>query len=292
MDGMQMTEIRHVSDYIRMIEQACEGYAPTHRLLFRGESNTEYVLLPSLFRRKRVGDSDIPVYLAKNSERSILQDFRARAAGYVNNLSLQERFSWIEYAQHFGVPTRLMDWTGNPLVALYFSLTNLDADGRVYLLHETFYRQITQQVNREVFDGRSLKTIAEEMIWEGKKGFLHPVVYQPYYLDHRMQAQSSFFMIWGDDPRPLSEMVEELEREKMGEALYSRRDANGVLVRSLHRDTALTRLIIPKEHKRKLLWELNRMNINHAALFPGLDGIGRTIERSGNIGNMEDTDWF
>src|SRR5438477_3733661 len=88
--------------------------------VFRGLGDTRFGLLPGVGR----GSYD----LAK--ERTILEIFERRATEF---LDLTQMSSWdkMALAQHHGLPTRLLDWTTNPLVAAYFATTSLPSSMKV-----------------------------------------------------------------------------------------------------------------------------------------------------------------
>ena len=303
---MNSVELHHVSDYIKYIEALPEGYIAKQKFLYRGESRTDYDLIPSIYRQTKTEELQIsktgetkPIYnstyLLNNTESGILQQFITEAASYIQNLSTDDRFIWVEYAQHFGVPTRLMDWTTNPLVALYFAcLGEANADGKVYILNHSFYQQITDKYTRKILSKKTIKQCAAEMIWKEKEKevFPYPVIFQPYFLDRRMSAQSSCFMVWGSNTQPLNDLVNELEREEQGKALYREKLADGSYSVVERHDTALTHLIIPHTSKLQMLRELDYMHVNQATLFPGLDGIGKSIEWRNRLQISDRNSWL
>lgn len=68
----------------------------------------------------------------RSYERSLLRGFRERAYPFLT-LSPRSDWEWLALAQHHGLPTRLLDWTYNPLVALYFAVqSQSDADAAIY----------------------------------------------------------------------------------------------------------------------------------------------------------------
>ena len=98
------------------------------RWVFRGLGDASFDLIPSAGR----GDYSLL------KERAVLETFERRAAEFLNLYQMSE-WDRLALAQHHGLPTRLLDWTTNPLVAAYFAVTSspgarpmkpLDAEGR------------------------------------------------------------------------------------------------------------------------------------------------------------------
>lgn len=109
------------------------------RLLFRGVPNKDYGLKPKVGRVfdniKLVRELGDPLSL----EKSLLESFRKNSQG-LSDYPLENEWQLLTLAQHHGLPTRLLDWTTNPLVALYFAVEDLSkTNGLVYLLHNIEY---------------------------------------------------------------------------------------------------------------------------------------------------------
>ena len=131
-------EIESFDEYLNTIHselgQNGEG---KRRLYFRGQSKraTEgYPLTPSVARYKHLGSLSLPEREQKECE--VLETFSNHLLTYVQHRP-QTAWEELAIAQHHGLPTRFMDWTTNPLVALYFAVRNTsgrNADSAVYVL--------------------------------------------------------------------------------------------------------------------------------------------------------------
>jgi hypothetical protein len=99
--------------------------------LFRGVTHCEYELIPSVAR-----DFKPDRFPLRKLEDKLLDEFKRRALPWLATFFPHSDLEWLMVAQHHGVPTRLLDWTRNPLVALYFAcLSHPDADGTIYVLN-------------------------------------------------------------------------------------------------------------------------------------------------------------
>ena len=87
--------------------------------IYRGVSDNEYLLLPSIGR--------LDYSLSK--EMNLFSHFKRRGFQHIQG---KDDVEWLAVAQHHGLPTRLLDWTMNPLVAIFFACRNLIKDGRIY----------------------------------------------------------------------------------------------------------------------------------------------------------------
>jgi hypothetical protein len=131
-------EIESFDEYLNTIHnelgQNGEG---KRRLYFRGQSKRAadgYPLTPSVARYKHLGSLSLPEREQKECE--VLETFSNHLLTYVQHRP-QTAWEELAIAQHHGLPTRFMDWTTNPLVALYFSVRNTSgrsADSAVYVL--------------------------------------------------------------------------------------------------------------------------------------------------------------
>ena len=249
---------------------------------YRGVCNSSYPLLPGIYREIELKENGISgkekVYLAREYE--ILSHFIKEASGYISNILKDDYLLWMEYAQHFGVPTRLLDFSSNPLVALYFCCKyKPETEGSVWVLNEiNFYNWCCHSDfvihNEPITKQQIINSIIAEMKGSfdydpEKIEMKRPISYIPYYIDQRMIAQSSRFLIWGTENRPLEEMVNESQ--------YMILSPEGMRYGIVGDTRCLFQFKIPSCCKYSILKQLNICGINEKALFPGLDGIGRYI---------------
>jgi hypothetical protein len=165
-----------------LLNHASTGYfsEPRGRWIFRGHSSTKFSLIPSVGRVNHVSRS------RAKYEESLFDIFCREARGYFNASALPSNdWEWLSFAQHHGLPTRLLDWTHNPLVALYFAVEmNPELDGKLYALHSV------------------LK--ASERVRSGSPFTIdRPVKYYPNVITPRIRAQEGVFVICPEVESPL-----------------------------------------------------------------------------------------
>lgn len=95
---------------------------------FRGHSNIKYVLKPSVYRKEnKIKGIEEEDKLFKEAIRRTPQDFPTSLSTFEKLVKMQ----------HYGLPTRLLDLTSNPLIALYFAVSSsINEDGEIYIFKE------------------------------------------------------------------------------------------------------------------------------------------------------------
>lgn len=108
-------------------------------ILFRGVKDISYGLVPKVGRYKKFKDYTIEGL--EKEERTMLRLFKERAWSTLTNAKSSD-WEFLALAQHHGLPTRLLDWTRNPLVAAYFAVEEYHQDDSLIYAyhHRTFIR--------------------------------------------------------------------------------------------------------------------------------------------------------
>ena len=223
--------------------------------VYRGLSDSGYELLTSLHR---LGGT------YPQLERHLLRNFRKYA--FRDAASGDSVWNWLAVAQHHGLPTRLLDWTYSPYIALHFATSNLlkyETDGVIWCVN---------YVETNKFIPPQLCTIIKE---EGANvftpGMLDPIFSSLWELD---ALQERDFVLFLEPPS----MNERIVNQHALFSLMSR--AESLLDSWLSAHPALYfRIIIPAGLKWEIRDKLDQANITERVLFPGLDGLSRWLKR-------------
>ncbi len=169
----------------------------------------------------------------------------------------------------------MLDWTRSPYVAAYFALESADPknaedpDCAVWALNAFWFKQHGLQAIRQHNPAyESLKDSVEyfhpeylDAVFKAKCTGVCPV--RPFRMHDRLALQQGLFVVSGN---PDKTFVENL-------AAFGTDDVTKHLIR-VH---------IPKKDRLKALTDLNRMNINRATLFPGIDGFVQSLRVNAEI---------
>jgi len=211
---------------------------------FRGQSKSEWPLVPKLLR------GAVP-----HSETYLISHFKQNAT-----LLLQQRpkndFEWLFLMQHHSMPTRLLDWTESPLVALYFAVTkNLTDEGALWVLLPTLLNEKSNYrpdypLEIPPFEEEDMHSYLPKTVAGEHRSRLFPMAAIAPRNNSRMQSQQGVFTISHRENTPI---------EDVG-AVGAARDH-------------VWRFTIAPAVKTTLSLELKILGISRFQLFPELDSL-------------------
>lgn len=253
---------------------------------FRGQSDSEWGL-KTKFEREGEQHS-LNTYFYSVCESNVITNFKRQAGQYIQNLpDPQNTLDWLAIIQHYGGPTRLLDFTYSFYVATFFAIQNASSDSAVwslninYLLKKdsefksqigmiSFQNIIKKYVERlNNFIGYTPSDQADESI----------CIVEPFIQEKRLSIQQGLFI------GPTN--IEKSFQSNLASAINAKNDNfsdnNLSLITSDQLesingdDLFLIKFILSKDIKYEVVDQLRNMNISDATLFPGIDGFTRSL---------------
>ncbi|MEM5406024.1 FRG domain-containing protein [Paraburkholderia unamae] len=226
-------EVKSVTDFLAKIYPHVNGKS---NYLFRGHRRSDWALKPAIARS---GSSAA-------LEAEMLDEFKRRALPYIEAGSTLSDADWLAIAQHHGMPTRLLDWSGSALAALWFAVRKAPADGQfgaVWILRyedagDTDFADEGER--NEPFRVRETRLIP------------------PRHVTRRITAQEGWFSLHRRAEPGSSPAFVSLEtNQRFSERLYF--------------------VTIPSDAFGPIRVQLGMAGIGAAVLFPDLDGIAQHV---------------
>lgn len=240
---------------------------------YRGVGNATFGLRPSLFRHP-VLDS---IEELLKTEYRMLEDFQRQSVLHTEAMGSttgDAELRTLFYMQHYGVPTRLLDWSTNPFIALYFALTNANTEGgedaAVWVLNPTVWNSIALK-QRNHGDAGALSS-QQAVTSHGPRKLFEGDVFAPAAMstlfeqaaccrgisnNARMFAQRGVFSIFGKSLKGMEEQFAEFK----------------------YPADALIKITIPNDVTAVLLTLLLKLGYTDSVSYPDLTGLAMEIKR-------------
>ncbi|MBI1938281.1 MAG: FRG domain-containing protein [Ignavibacteriales bacterium] len=222
--------VEEITNFLGFIEilDSFGDINPFELSLFRGQDCDE-PLLPKLARYKGIRDK-------RRFENDLFKKFKKHSLSYINN-SFNSDWDYLSLAQHHGLPTRLLDWTENPLIALWFAVKsdNIKSEYAVVWQFDPPTEDIIgSDEQASPFEGERTK------------------IYNPNHISDRIKVQSGWFTAHK----------------------YIAKSRRFVpLEKNIRYSDCLFKFIIAKKLFPEIRVKLNHMGINASTIFPDLDGL-------------------
>ena len=222
--------------------------------VYRGLENKDYELSSTL---NRLGESHL--------EKHLLRNFRKYSHKQIKS-EYKSIWNWLALAQHHGLPTRLLDWTYSPYVALHFTtadFTRYNEDGAIWAVNYVDSKrylpdQLSLIIEREgshIFTAEMLERAVRSLPELGQlKREDFALFFEPPSIDDRIVNQYAVFSMMSNPNALISKWLPE-------------------------REVRYFKIIIPASLKWEIRDKLDQSNINERVLFPGLDGLATWLKR-------------
>lgn len=251
---MNIIEINSISTYLDAISEILQT---KNKLWYRGQSkdNSEkYKLLPSCYRDSLTDDFENDFYMK----------FKAKAVPFLERTP-QTFWEWLFIMQHHGVPTRLLDWSEDALIALMFAIEkrstqdDSELDAVVWCLNpiglnNNFTFDSTKNNNIPNIESSDITSVFGQSVTSGIP-INYPIAVVGSLNNERIIAQKGVFTVFPKPPyaKPLE------ETDNVSDFLV--------------------KLVIKKDSIDSIKNQLFNIGLNESSLYPGLDAIGKIIVR-------------
>ncbi len=262
-------EIKTLKDFSSLIEDEVP-LSENSTLWFRGCGDSDFELSPSIHRHPIIKDPKEIIDL----EKDIIERFNQRSIPFLNNTYLNRTNDWevLFFMQHYGISTRLLDWTENPYMALFFALTTakfqVDISGKknyfkkaaVWMLDPVLWNR--ESLKHLTFNGGiiSVDDHAAEA-FKPKQQFEHlnknPIAIYGTHNSSRIVAQRGVFTVFGKETKSLEK----------------------IFLDEPYPESCLKRIILPEDSLGTLFNSLYSIGITDSVVYPDLEGFSTEIKR-------------
>ena len=242
-------KVRDIGEYVKAITEI--DAEQKYRMWFRGQSDYSWGLVPSVQRKSGMGEH-YEQYIATNF---MIHTMRLNP----NAPQRYDRASWLTLMQHYGLPTRLLDWSESPLVALYFALSsdkNAKTDAAVWVLNP-------RKLNEKVGYGEYVPPINYDSLYNDLEGAFYSHCSANNELPSRIIACHGV----GSNLRMYvqqSDFTIHSATERLDQMLISNETCN-----------YFYKIRIPRKIRKTLLIQLEALGFHESSIYPDMEHIAQ-----------------
>jgi hypothetical protein len=253
-------EVERLDSLVKKLVELSAPLPPGHSLWYRGVSCSHYELLPKLLRDGKTYEQVF------EREKRLLTRFRQRSVPYWSKELPQDDWDHLFAMQHYGIPTRLLDFSENAFVAAHFAISGDSSSHEhegpcipaIWCLDPVAWNRAMPMLS-EFGEAVHVLTTADDDLEAyrpntSKKRYKSPVALFGAHNSARIVAQRGTFMVWGSDVRSAETIANE---------------GSGTLYK--------LRLTAPRD---QLQSELTYLGFGETMIFPELASLGAELSRS------------
>jgi len=245
---MRQSEGKPIESITDLLKRIQKHRVPDEIHWFRGQADSAWDLKPSIARKDE--------WL--NFELTLLKKFKQNGISMLHPRPESE-WEWIFIMQHYGVPTRLLDWSESPLVALYFSVSGtneINQDGAFWTL---LPRILNKEANIEPDIKTDIPAFGDDSVLDN---------YLPTSISSEKTSKNK--PVAAIAPRTSDRII---AQHGVFTVNHRRSDCLSTVGDGSH----VWKYVIPAASKVKILAELDALNINKMSMFPELHNLGNKV---------------
>jgi hypothetical protein len=252
-------EVKTFSEYFELVNSFIERNRCKYPLWYRGQSDSQKPPIPSILRDNCV-----------EHEFEITREFRLKAPAFGDTPETRRLDQWLILMQHFGAPTRLLDWTESPLAALFFAIQkfyferNINSNPAIWILNPIELNRLTDPkfddfpntwTQSQFFENFKIPfgTAGKEVPYGPT---IYPIAFIPSSVHARISSQKSCFSIHGTDKRDFEKILSETDMIKNGQ---------------------FAKILIASDRVRDFLNDLINLGITFSSIYPDFEGLAKEL---------------
>lgn len=243
MEDENVLKAKNWNELIDIVKKKKDSLPAGHEIWYRGQNNSDYSLLPGLFRKSTLNSIH---------EKEIFNTYKKLS----KRLSFSQDNEWnlLIDMQHYFIPTRLLDWSESLGVSLFFAVANHqdDNDVALFLLDPLELNAYSKKDGvPTVPDDNMGLSYVENYINKNPFSPVYPIAIKSLYTNNRILAQRGMFTIHGDNLNDIERLC----------------------------PNAVTKIIISNDTIPEIMEFLELANINEITVYPDFNGIADYIRR-------------
>lgn len=242
--------------------------------IYRGQKDFKWKLESAIDRVVFTSNSENQKQLF---EKFCIRDFKRNPHLYNNKYNVESDFQTLALLQHYGLPTRLLDFSLSPYVAVFFAIIDADEDSSIYAINYFELLSSTVHLFRIRYDddspeikkfkrGNGMSDVFDDLVLSVKqRKFVEPV--QPFFQFDRMIQQDAVFLCQGDINCGFEDNL----------------SANQEILKGICGHQPYYKIKIDYSWKDEITRDLKKMNISSASMYPGIEGYLKSLKNKYEI---------
>lgn len=257
-----------------------ESFYHLNDFIFRGQSNSEWLLEPKLDRV--LHNSKRNRYEKSTIEKAMIEKCQKNAQLYIELLPEKEDYySWFSLIQHYGGPTRFLDFSYSPYIALFFAINQTSSKNiALWCINKTkiWQREVDYykiEYPDNWFGNFRYKTtdIFNNLIFDRNKKSMNSILLLDQKVNHqRIAVQQGAFLTSMDENSEFEFCLNSFLdiKEKVADKLSS------INIDKI-RNSSIIKYVINEKYYKAIAYKLKMINITSESLFPGFEGFVKSI---------------